>query len=120
MHWKVFALTLCSFPSQAAFTLSSKVSYDRRTQAMNHIKCMPLDYYMCTLYPRLYAVHLLTENVRVDTWSGYFGNCVFWPGFNEGRGPSPKVGGGGSEIGWSSCSSLSPTNQWMLSLHVCI
>ena len=49
---------------QAAFTLSMKVSYDRRTQAMNLIKALPLDYLMCLVYPRLYAVHLLSEKVR--------------------------------------------------------
>ena len=32
---------------------------------MNQIKCLPLDYLMLMVYPRLYAVHLLTENVSI-------------------------------------------------------
>lgn len=50
---------------QFAFSLSQKISYDRRTQAMNLIKCTPLDYLLCILYPRLYAVHMLTEKVEL-------------------------------------------------------
>ncbi|XP_064387627.1 protein transport protein Sec24A-like isoform X2 [Halichondria panicea] len=44
-----------------AFTLSQKSSYDSRTQAMNLIKTLPLDYLSCTIYPRLYALHTLSE-----------------------------------------------------------
>ena len=48
---------------QPAFSLNSKVAYDHRTHAMNLIKSTPLDYLMCLVYPRLYALHMLTENV---------------------------------------------------------
>ena len=59
LFWVIYGALL-----QIAFTLSSKVSYDRRSQLMNQIKCLPLDYLMLMVYPRLYAVHMLTENVR--------------------------------------------------------
>ena len=39
------------------------MGYDQRCQAMNQIKCMPFDYLLCLFYPRLYAVHMLTQNV---------------------------------------------------------
>lgn len=48
---------------QPAFTLTTKVTFDARAQAMNLIKTLPLDYLMCRIYPRLYALHLLTEKV---------------------------------------------------------
>jgi len=51
--------------SQPAFTLNSAVSYDARTQAMNLIKTLPLEYLMAYVYPHLYALHLLTEKVCV-------------------------------------------------------
>ena len=58
---------LYSFPHhpQPAFTLNSAVSYDARTQAMNLIKTLPLEYLMAYVYPHLYALHLLTEKVPV-------------------------------------------------------
>jgi len=58
---------------QPAFTLNSAVSYDARTQAMNLIKTLPLEYLMAYVYPHLYALHLLTEKVRVVT---LFTACV--------------------------------------------
>ena len=52
------------FLLQPAFTLTTKVTFDARTQAMNFIKTLPLDYLMCRIYPRLFALHLLTEKVE--------------------------------------------------------
>ena len=58
--WLALSLSLSLQP---AFSLNSKIAYDYRTHAMNLIKSMPLDYLMCRIYPRLYALHMLTENV---------------------------------------------------------
>ncbi len=60
LKWHLHNLLL-----QPAFTLSTKVMYDRRVQMMNLIKCTPVDYLMRLLYPRLYAVHMLTERVSI-------------------------------------------------------
>ena len=66
--------TLCTMRThthkQPAFSLNSKVSFDGRTQAMNLIKSLPLDYLMCLVYPRLYALHMLTEKVSLN-------HCLF-------------------------------------------
>jgi len=57
----LFVTSLLKHP---AFTLNSAVSYDARTQAMNLIKTLPLEYLMAYVYPHLYALHLLTEKVQ--------------------------------------------------------
>ena len=48
---------------QPAFTLSSRIGYDVRAQVMNLIKSSPLYYLMPSIYPSLYALHALTEQV---------------------------------------------------------
>ena len=48
---------------QPAFTLSASVSYDVRTQAMNLIKSLPLEYLVANVYPHLYALQTLSEKV---------------------------------------------------------
>ena len=52
---------------QPAFTLNAKVSMDARAQAMNIIKATPLDQLMLIVYPRLYAIHTLTDEVGMTT-----------------------------------------------------
>ena len=52
---------------QPAFTLNAKVSMDARAQAMNIIKATPHDQLMLIVYPRLYAIHTLTDEVGMTT-----------------------------------------------------
>ena len=52
---------------QPAFILNAKVSMDARAQAMNIIKATPHDQLMLIVYPRLYAIHTLTDEVGMTT-----------------------------------------------------
>ena len=58
---------VCLISLQPAFTLNAKVSMDARAQAMNIIKATPLDLLMLIMYPRLYALHTLTDEVGMAT-----------------------------------------------------
>ena len=52
---------------QPAFTLNAKVSMDARAQAMNIIKATPHEQLMLIVYPRLYAIYTLTDEVGMTT-----------------------------------------------------
>ena len=39
---------------------------DERAQAVNLVLTLPLDYLMANIYPRLYALHALSEKVTKD------------------------------------------------------
>ncbi len=44
---------------------------------MNLIKTLPLDYLSCTIYPRLYALHTLSEQVSFTVFNAYTYTQVF-------------------------------------------
>ena len=62
---------VCLISLQPAFTLNAKVSMDARAQAMNIIKATLLDLLMLIMYPRLYALHTLTDEVGMATEQTY-------------------------------------------------
>ena len=55
----------CFLSLQPAFTLNAGIRIDPSVQAMNLILTLPLNYLLVNIYPRLYALHTLSDKVWI-------------------------------------------------------